>query len=129
MKRIWITNNQTVTVTPLHVTALQYSLLFWVLFDVFDSIFRVVIVTGIEYKTFEVFTHILNYISENSVLKEKFFLNTLITFLLCFNSQNSRTIKFTIIFVSLPSSGIKNCTGHFYDTLLVDLTLILICSL
>ena len=58
-------------VTPLHVTALQYSLLFRVFFDVIDSIFRTVIVTGIEYKNCQVFTLVLNYFSKYSVLEEK----------------------------------------------------------
>ena len=51
-----LSHGQTMAVTPLHVTALLYSLLFWVLFDVFDYIFRTVIVTGINYKIYGVFT-------------------------------------------------------------------------
>ena len=56
---------QTIAVTPLHVTALQYSLLFLVFFGVFDSFFGTVIVTGIvtgiKYKIFDVFTQVLSY--------------------------------------------------------------------
>ncbi len=65
----------------LHVTALEYSLLFLVLFGVFNSFFVGVIVTVINYKYFEVITQIqvklgyneLGY-NERSVLTNKKFI-------------------------------------------------------
>ena len=55
---------QTIAVTPLHVTALLYLLLFLVLFNVLDYVFKRVLVTGINYKILEVFTYILSYFFE-----------------------------------------------------------------
>jgi hypothetical protein len=52
---------QTIAVTALHVTLLQYSVTFLVLFGVFDYFFWTVIVTGINYIIFDVFTPIIRY--------------------------------------------------------------------
>jgi len=53
--------NQTIDVSPLHVTALQYSFLFTVILHVFEYIFSAVIVTVIKYFFNNVFMNVTNY--------------------------------------------------------------------